>query len=436
MRCVICDHDQWENVDQYRLAPKGMSICKYCGFVSYPDKYKSDEEIKAYYRKSYRNPPNYNNACTTQRKLHIHAAFLKELLDDLAKNNPKPVFCEIGAAYGVVLNWLRGQFPNGEFHGTELTLSYRRNAYHEYGLNLTEDFDKSKQYDLIISFKVAEHQLDVDKKLREYVECLKPNGKIYISVPTWFNRLCNFGSGGFDLEYYFHPDHINAWSRKLFKTLLKKVGLKIIKEDHWMYDDTFLCERDDSLMNESMEYENPDEVKKWLEAINKSAKSYMANEFDSAVKHWPDFPDAWMRRYELNRAKLHKDPHGQLPVAFKNIWDEFVKPAMDACPESTEIVRLAADICMRYDQFGEAIKWLNFGLDKRPNMAGFLTALSHCLRQIALREEDEKEKIRLITEARDCMRYVRDTDLQSKPEAISWIYQDNANIPTPFENVN
>lgn len=432
MRCIICDHDEWENVDKHRFANKGMHVCKHCGFVSYPELYKSEEEIKEYYRTSYRNPPNYNNACTTQRKLHIHGAFLKELLPELKKKE-KPVICEIGAAYGVVLHWLKSQIPKGELHGTELTLSYRRNAYHEYGLNLTEDFDKSKKYDLIISFKVAEHQLDVDKRLREYVECLNDDGHIYISVPTWFNRLCNFGASGFDLEYYYSPDHINVWSRKLFKTLLKKVGLKIVKEDHWLYDDTFLCVRDDSLMSEAPEYEDPSQVKAWLAKIKEAAIYYMDNDFKNAIEAWPNFPDAWARHYELNRALPHKESPDP---SFEDIWNTFIKPATIACPESTEIVRLAADVCMRYDQFGEAIKWLNFGLQKRPNMPGFLAALANCFRQIAIRTEDEQEKIKLITEARDCTRYLRDVDLSSKPDAISWIYSDNANIPMPGEKTN
>ncbi len=43
MRCIVCDNSNWENVDQFRIKKEGMSLCKSCGFVSYPEKYKKKE---------------------------------------------------------------------------------------------------------------------------------------------------------------------------------------------------------------------------------------------------------------------------------------------------------------------------------------------------------------------------------------------------------
>ena len=51
MRCIVCDStDKWKNVDEFRLKPSGMCVCENCGFVSYPSRWKSEDEIKKHYR--------------------------------------------------------------------------------------------------------------------------------------------------------------------------------------------------------------------------------------------------------------------------------------------------------------------------------------------------------------------------------------------------
>lgn len=431
MRCIICDHDEWENVDEHRLIPQGMAICTHCGFVGYPDKYKTEEEAKEYYKADYRRPPTIGNAFTGQKKLHIHAAMLEDIFVEWKeKKITEPEVCDVGAAYGVLLNWIRGMVPKAKLNGTEYTLSYRRNAYHEYGIELTQDFDKTKKYDLISSFKVAEHQLDVDKRLREYVECLKPGGYMYISVPCWFDRMTNFGKDGFDLEYYYHQDHINCWTKKLFETLLKKVGLKVVKFDPWMYDDSYICVRDDSLMEETPVYEDPADIKDRLRRIKAAAEAVARGDFDSAVQIYPNFPHAWSNRYEKRRADPHKQKqHDPYEVVIK----EFVEPAKAACPNSLEILRLGADVALRYEQYDQALSYIQEGLDRRPAMAGFLMMLSHCYRQMALRDQSQENRIKFLAEARNVCRYLGEVDMQSKNEAVNWIYQDNANLPMPSE---
>lgn len=428
-RCPICDTvGEWENVDQYREKPEGMHICKSCGFVFYPEKYMSEDEAKAYYKDDYRKPPQIGNLYTGQRKLHMHSHFLSDLLQkwkDSGKD--KPVVCDIGAAYGLFLNWLRSYFPNGEFYGTEYTESYRRNAFHEYQLNLTKDFDKTKKYDLICSYKVAEHQLDVDKRLREYVECLKEDGLIYISVPTWFRKMNNFGLNGFDIEYYYHPDHINVWTRKLFETLLKKVGLEIIKFDDWMYDETYLCKRNDALMDEKGGFEDYKDIISKLDRIKKAWDFYQKGEFEECIKHWPHYFNAWSGLYEKNRQKAHAE--GQEKEPFEFIEENYIKPCLKSCPNDLEANRFVIDLFMRYDKYKEAINLIGESLEKKPNNTVFLMALSHCYRQLSLIEKDKNNKIKLLVEARNVCKYIREIDLQATPEVTNWIYNDNAQLP-------
>lgn len=427
-KCPICDTiGKWENVDQYRDKPHDMHICTNCGFVFYPNKYMTEDEAKAYYKNDYRKPPQYGNAVTGQRKLHMHSHFLNDVLQEWKDNKKEnPVICDVGAAYGMFLNWIRSYFPKGEFYGTEYTESYRRNAWHEYKLKLDHDFDKTKKYDLISSFKVAEHQLDVDKRLREYTECLSDGGYMYISVPTWFRRMTNFGSSGFSIEYYYHPDHINVWTEKLFETLLKKVGLEIIKKDTWMYDETYLCKRNDSLMDEGPEYEDYNEIKEKMSNIKKAWDCYNNQDFDGAVNHFPYYFEAWKARYEINRKNAHED-QGVEPYDY--IVKNYIDPCLAACYDSLDALGFAVDLNMRYERYEVAIAFIKKALEVRPNNGIFLHHLSHCYRQMAKRENRPVEQVKLLTEARNVNKYLRDIDMSLKQEATNWTYHDNAHIP-------
>ena len=241
MECINCHSNDWEVVDQYRLKPKQMSICKNCGMVSYPSLWKEKSEILEHYKKDYRPAPTSNNIFTGQKKLYYHEAFLKDWIKEQNDKDLKPKILEIGAAFGMVLNWFRMVVKGCGIFGTELTESFKRVCYHEYQIKLDDDFDDSIKYDLIMTYKVAEHQLDFDKELLRYRKCLSENGRLYISVPTWFDSMTNFGMAGFDLEYYYDTNHINVWTRNIFEGMLAKAGFKIEKQDHFIYDSTYLC---------------------------------------------------------------------------------------------------------------------------------------------------------------------------------------------------
>lgn len=431
MRCVICDANDWKNVDKYRIAPKGMAVCNSCGFISYPEKYKTEEEIKAYYKEDYRKPPQVGNFNTGLKKLHIHSAMLSDLMREwVTQGKTKPVISEIGAAFGMLLNWFKQHIPEADVNGTEYALAYRRVAFHEYGIRLDQDFDKTKKYDLIVSFKVAEHQLDIDKRLREYVEALNDGGYMYISVPTWLKKMTNFGADGFDLEYYFHPDHINVWTREHFEYLLKKVGLRIVKEDHVMYDDSYICVRDDSLMTSELHRESVEEVERRLDRIKKAAIAFMQNDFDTAVNLWENFHAAWINRYEKHRATAH---NGQSLPPIEYAMQNFVDPMYKCCPDSLHKYQIKADVLMRYDRYSEAAAVLEEGLAARPNNSAFLSALCQCFRQMALKTKNPEDRISLFKEARECAKYLGSTDSSSKNEAMNWAYSDGSNIPTPHE---
>ena len=378
-----------------------------------------------YKRQDYRPAPTAANLYSGQRKLNYHEFFLRDVFDKWTADKVKPVVGEIGAAYGLVLNWLRGIFPEADVSGSEMTLSYRRVAHHENKIELSEDFDYSKKYDLIMSYKVQEHLMDADLKLRQKVLALKDDGLIYISVPCWFDQAYNFGAAGFDLEYYYHPNHINVWTQKLFETMLKKCGLEIVKQDHVIYDSTYLCKRNDSLMSETPVYEDPEEIKERMRKLKAASICYDQRQYSEAINLWPNYPLAWQAVYENTRAEFHKK-------GFSAILTEFIEPMLKACPNTSTVRGIAADICMRYGKWDTAIEYFKKVLEMKPQDPNALMNMGHCMRNLA--KEHPEEKIKFLVQARDLARYTKEISLQSREECISWIYKDSAEIPLPSES--
>jgi len=428
--CPICGTNDWQNVDEYRDKKLDMCMCTKCGFVSYPNKWANPDEAKAYYRKDYRQPPTFGNAVTGQRKLHYHAEFLKELIADWKKRKKKaPVIGDVGAAYGIFLNWARQIFKDAKLFGTEWTDTYKRNAFWEYNIRLEDDLPEGQKFDLLMSYKVAEHQVWPDKELRKMALALGDEGRAYISVPQWYEFLGLFGESGYSIEDYYHPNHINVWSRKNFEVLLKKSGLEIIKFDNWLYNESYLCKRNDSLMDETPEYDSPEETLKNLKAIKEASDAFVDMDFKGAVAKWPYFPAAHTAYYEMNRAKPHLDPQNQ--DVYQLVMDEFVNPAIKACPHHIEPLTMAGDISMRYGRYTEALKFFETCLEHKPNNGGILGAMSHCLRHMADKSNDPAEQQHLRNEAREMMRYLKTIDMNTVAESVNWIYRDNAGIPIP-----
>ena len=432
MRCIVCDKNDWEKIDQYRYKPEEMSLCKGCGFISYPKRWKSKEDILKFYRKDYRTPPTVENLFQGQRKIGFHEAFLREPILDrwTAEGKEDPVIFEVGAAFGLVLAWFKAMrhqgkqlFPKADLSGSELTLSFRRNAYHLFNQVLNEDFDDSKKYDLIVSYKVAEHQLDVDQELARYRAALKPDGMLYISVPIWFKRLNNFGVSGFTLDYYYAPEHVNTWSEAHFLAVLNKAGFKIVKENHSYYDDTYLCVPGEM---ETPKLPSVAEIKENLERVKEADTYFQRKEFSKAYEVWPNFPMARRAYYEYNRNAYHSK-------GIDVIMKEVVAPWLAIDKESYEACGFGADILMRYDRYKDAIRYLTRGLDLRPRCETFLGAIANCHRALAQRSTNEEERIKHIQAARDVMAFIRDNSMVAFRDAVTWLYADNACLPMPGE---
>lgn len=448
IRCAICDAtDKWENVDEYRLKqtyesvnhfgkvhkhPYNMSICNGCGFITYPDRVESEAKLIEFYRQEYRKAPNLKNIFQGQAKLRFHNAFLSDTFKQWKSENKKRKFLEIGSAIGMVLDWCRRSFPDCELEGTEITTSYRRVAHYLYGLNLKEDFDKKEaQNDMVIHYKVLEHQVDPDIKLRQLTLTLKPGGLLYISVPCWFHKMETFGQHSWDLEEYYHPNHCNVWSLNNFQNLLKKSGLRIIKENHTFYDETFLCVRDDSVMAEPRKYDDPAEIKKTMAAIKKAEILYREAKFEEALKSFANFPLAQIAAYESERHAYDKMIKEK---GFAEFQSTVLDRMMKDCPNDGNIIAFIADIYRRYDKWEDAINWFNKALEFKPNEPNMLKQIASILRIMSQKTPSESEKYNLISDSANLMNFIREACFQDQFEALNWMLDDYSRLPLPDED--
>lgn len=436
MNCPICQNEKWENVDRYRMKPQGMHLCHGCGFVTYPEKYRDKQSVREYYRKEYRPAPTVNNLFTGQRKLHYHGAFLKPVIEKwLETGNTAPVITDIGAAMGMFAAWWRNgprllngapAFPNADINGVELTTSFRRVAYHEFGVKLTEDLDTTKKYDLITSYKVLEHMFDPEKELELYREQLKPEGYLYISVPVWFERLNNFGVGGWDIEYYYHPDHVNVWSKAHFEHILRRAGFKIVQEDHATYDSTYLCQIGEET-KPALPLPKFDVIGTYLAKIQAADEALKRKQWELAIELWPRFPVARRASYEFTRADAHKN--GAYPFIKKNHIDRW----LESDPDCIEGLTFAADLALRYDQFEDCLGFLKRCLTIQANSESHLSLLSNVYRAMAQKEPSEEKRADLFGQAYQVTKMLRNNSLQSMTQAITWSYNDASMIPMPGE---
>ena len=431
--CPICrTHPTWKNVDHFRTKPGGMALCTSCGFITYPDRIARKDEILKHYEEEYRKAPTVDNVFTGQRKNQYHGAFLASVFEKWKEEgNDTPVATDIGSAFGFFLQWLRAGFPRADLYGVELTKGFVRNAWHEFQIKSLPEFDASKKYDLISSYKSLEHIVDPDVELHRYIACLKDDGFLYLGVPIWFEVAKNFGMGNFTLDYYYDPAHINVWSRRHVEGLIKACGGEIVKENRTMYDTVYLIQKAaTSLLAPGSErqacYVDPLEVEKNMNALFVAHDCFEAQKVDEAIAAWPNYPQAWVTKYEMGRQYYHS-------LGLDGIMAELINPMIEACPGDADIHFVAGDIFLRYEAFDLALK--NFDLANRlkPNQANVLMKTADCYRMVAKRSKDPNEKIELIKMARDATRLARNFDASVYREATTLIMQDNAYLPTPFE---
>jgi|ERR1041385_6840456 2-polyprenyl-3-methyl-5-hydroxy-6-metoxy-1,4-benzoquinol methylase len=320
MRCYICDATDWHVVTVNRggqqvpiHSDSKIQICKNCGNACHYVDVTQEEKIKEYYRKEYRPQPNIMNLVTTTHKINYIRVFMQDYLREL--KGKKLVVGDVGAATGYVLNFFRNM--GHRVAGSELTITYRRMSEHYYGIPLAEELEPKHKYDLIVVYHVLEHLMEPDKKLKHYASLLNEGGKLLVATPEWFDMLDEAsGTNIKSFDHLFHKNHINLFSANSIQNLFRKCGLRIAKEDHIQYGQTYLLEKRSELVDLSDESqwlnkEDWREVLKTMLNHEHAINLYVAGKIRDALALVPKFPEAWLA---LVFARTGKDVAKQIDL--------------------------------------------------------------------------------------------------------------------------
>lgn len=428
-KCFNCGSDHWKDVSEYRakkVDEKGqkidMSICMECGAISYPSKIIDPVVLKEFYKKEYRPAPTVFNSFAGQRKNNFHYHFLHSLFQEWEKQGKtQPVICDVGCAYGMSLNFFKQIVPECHVYGTEWTETMKRVCYQEFGLHLADDIDTDIEHDLIMTYKVLEHQIDPLAELMKYRKIIKPDGYLYISVPTWFNQMADFGVDGFNIETYFHPNHINVWDKEMFESLLSRAGWEIVKEDQVIYSSTYLCKPSKEVTLLPFKHK-PADIEAVLKRIKTASELVENYKYAEALNIYANYPAAWIAHLEMSRKNL-------TDLGWEAFKASFIDPMLASCPNSAEVYICATDYALRGRQYKEALEFAAIALSKRPHNATSYIQLINIYKEIAIHTKDEKEKVRNFKTAREIAVTLFNTSSQSRDHAINEMYLTGSMIP-------
>lgn len=311
MVCYICNGNDWHSLKELHKE-KELQVCKICGCVCF--KIEEGEEAKnlEYYKYQYRPAPNHGNLITTTHKQNYIQSFLKEYLE----GKKELVIGDVGCATGYLVAFFRKLGHKAT--GCEYTLTYRRFAEHFYGIPITEELKDNIKYDFISIYHVLEHMIEPDKKLEKYRNLLKDEGHILISTPKWYDTLEEAsGPAITSFENLWHKNHINVFTIKNLKTLFKKIGFEIVKEDQFTYGQTYLIKKAEPQKITIEDYEVPQEKIDLTHKAYKAIELFIKQDFKGAVELWPKMPDAWV--------SLIMNTYGKDEERQKDAWEEVFK---------------------------------------------------------------------------------------------------------------
>lgn len=298
--CLMCGSSNWTNIDYLRAKPQKQIICTKCNFITF-DRFSDQAHYRRFYNNNYRKQMiSYSNLVTTNRKIGYHDAFIKEYL---TKNKDLSI-CDIGAGIGYFVRYCR-EMGHENTHGTEYNNIMRNYAKNAYNLNLAEEFDGSKKYDLISMYHSIEHMLDPVEMLEKIKNSLNENGKLYLAIPFWLEELMDFGGGGFhSYDEYFHENHLNCWTRPQFRQFLLQSGFKIIKEETKMYGYTVLCEKCEPVKYKKFGNESFQDIVFQLNVMKRAVTAYQNQDFLDAIRLYPKFPEAYLSECGMQQKNL------------------------------------------------------------------------------------------------------------------------------------
>lgn len=164
-------------------------------------------------------------------------------LKSLRKLTQPKRWLDVGAAHGHFCCYAKGELPDTEFHGLEMSAAIEeavRAGWVDRGYRgVFPDIapELAGQYDVVSSFHCLEHVPDPPLEIRAAHTALVPGGYLLIEVP---NPECKFGAmfGRFWMPW-LQPQHLNMYSSKNLCELLRQHGFTPVHVEGTAREDQF-----------------------------------------------------------------------------------------------------------------------------------------------------------------------------------------------------
>ena len=231
--CPVCGSDTFVpflSAMDYFLSSEKFEIvkCKSCGFRFTNPRPEAAELGKYYESAEYISHSDSRKGIFAAVYQQVRKFTLGRKLAMISKFQQKGEILDIGCATGQFLNYMAEHGWNAT--GIEPDNKTRARAISEYGLKVFPEeqlnsFDKAT-FDVITMWHVLEHVSDLNGRMKQLKNLLKPQGTLIIAVPNceaYDAKIYREFWAGYDL-----PRHLYHFSKSDMKLLTGKFGFTIV----------------------------------------------------------------------------------------------------------------------------------------------------------------------------------------------------------------
>lgn len=232
--CPVCGSEKFDpfiSGKDYFLTGESFEImkCRDCGFRFTNPRPSADEMGKYYQSAEYISHSDSRKGLLSFVYQQVRKFTLKRKLSIISKLQKKGEILDIGCATGQFLKYMS---ENGwKTTGIEPDEKTRSYAISKYGLQVYPEEQinsfRKASFDVITMWHVLEHVSDLNGRMKQLKDLLKPLGTLIIAVPNcnaYDARKYKTFWAGYDL-----PRHLYHFTRSDIEFLMEKYGFTIVK---------------------------------------------------------------------------------------------------------------------------------------------------------------------------------------------------------------
>lgn len=279
--CPVCEKSEFTdfvNCLDYTVTKESFQLvrCNNCNFVLTNPQPEKESLGNYYISEDYISHSGKANSIIDRLYLFLRKKSLKWKLSLLP--NTKGKLLDYGCGTGEFLKTC--QLNGWEIHGVEPSSLAREKAQKLTSAEIKLDLQEStEKFDVISLWHVLEHVVDLNKKINQLSNNLKPQGQIFIAVPN---------HKSYDAKYYRNfwagydaPRHLWHFNQSTMHEILKKNGLTIVETIPMKLDSFYVSMLSEKYKNKS--HSLIQLIKAFYIGILSNWKARKENEYSSLI---------------------------------------------------------------------------------------------------------------------------------------------------------